>query len=200
MKKQILFIHGGESYENMEDFYEYLRMKPINLNKEKKWTELLGINLGEDYEVIYPIMPIKHNADYQAWKIWFERHLEFINYEFILIGHSLGGTFVLKYLSENNFLKKISQLNLVAPAVFDDGLTSEKLLTFNFDISKINIISEFCGDIHLWASKDDDCVAFENSERVKENLPNAEFHIFEDRKHFNGSTFPEILEVIKQAK
>ncbi len=198
MKKQILFIHGGSCYEKMEDLYEYLRTKPINLNKDKKWTELLNINLGENYEVISPTMPIKHNADYEAWKIWFERYVEFIEKEVILIGHSLGGTFVLKYLSENSFSKRISQLHLIAPAVFDDGLTSEKLLTFSFDITKINIISDICSDIHLWASKDDDCVSFENSERVKENLPSIEFHVFEDKKHFNDPTFPELLEVIKK--
>jgi hypothetical protein len=199
-KRQILFIHGGSAYENMEDFYEYLHTTPINLIKEKKWTELLKINLGENYDVIFPTMPIKHNANYMAWKIWFERHFKFINEEVILIGHSLGGTFLLKYLSENNFSKKILQLHLIAPAVFDDGLTSEKLLTFGFDVTKINTIYNICSDIHLWASRDDDCVTFKNSEIVKENLPSIEFHILENRGHFNSSEFPEILEVIKKAK
>ena len=53
-------------------------------------------------------MPCKFMVDYEAWKIWFERHFQFLQKEVILIGWSLGGRFLLKYLSENKFPFKIS--------------------------------------------------------------------------------------------
>jgi len=176
MKKQVIFIHGGITFKKMEDFYKYLRITEITdpFKNKKKWT---------------------------GWKIWFERHFDFIkDNEPILIGHSLGGTFLLKYLSENNFSKKIYQLHLAAPAVFDEDDSIEKLSTFEFDVKKITKIQDMCEEIHLWHSEDDNMVPFKNSEIVNENLPKAKFHILKDRGHFNQPSFPEILEVIKKVK
>ena len=48
----------------------------------------------------------------------FEKALPYFGEENILIGHSLGGSFLLKYLSEH-FLENISQVHLVAPATQD---------------------------------------------------------------------------------
>lgn len=201
-KKQIIFIRGGETFDNKEDFYEYLRnVKCDPYNKIKEWRDWIIWALEDSYDLICPLMPIKQNADYIAWKIWFERHFEFISDNNpILIGHSLGGGFLLKYLSENGFPKKISQLHLVAPYVESEGLHLEKLNTFNFDISKINSIKNMCNEIHLWHSKDDNAVPFSHSELVKKYIPEAEFHIFTDRGHFRQPAFIEILEVINKLK
>jgi len=123
-KKQILFIRGGESFDNQEDFYKYISTVSLDpYNKTKEWRDWIIWALEDSYDLICPLMPNKQNADYVAWKIWFERHFQFINNEKpILIGHSLGGGFLLKYLSENNFPKKISQLHLVAPYVENNGI------------------------------------------------------------------------------
>lgn len=200
-KKQIIFIGGGNSFEKKEDFYDYLKSYKIDLyNKDEKWNDLLAIELGEAYELIKPVMPSKDEADYNAWKIWFEKHLSFINDENpILIGYSLGGTFLLKYLSENNFIKNISQLHLIGPFVENDE-SSSKLMNFEFSINKINTISNLCNEMHLWYSEDDYIVPCKNSELVKINLPKIDSHIFKDRGHFFQSSFPELLEVINNAK
>jgi predicted alpha/beta hydrolase family esterase len=117
-----------------------------------------------------------------------------------VVGSSLGATFLLKYLSENKFPKKILQLHLVAPAVFDDKLTIERLSTFKFNVNNIKKVENICKEIHVWHSKDDPIVSFRNSEIVKEKIPNAYLHVFKDRKHFSQPAFPEILEVINKAK
>lgn len=203
MKKQILFIRGGECFDSKEDFYRFLRIAEINLIPEDKkhWRDEVIEKISDNYDSIVPTMPVRENSDYEAWKIWFERHLEFIYDESpIFLGTSLGGTFLLKYLSENNFSKKISQLHLVAPCVSDEGQELEKLGSFNFDVSKIDRIKNICNDIHVWHSKDDTNVPFFNSEIVMKNLPEASLHIFADRGHFNIESFPEIIEVIKNIK
>ncbi len=200
MKKQIIFIRGGETFANKEDFYTFLNTTDINPYENKKhWRDEVIEKIAETYDPLVPNMPLRENSDYKAWKIWFDRHLDFIYDESpILVGTSLGATFLLKYLSENGFSKKISQLHLMAPCVTDEGQQLEKLSTFEFDVTKINKISNLCKDIHLWHSKDDKFVPFKNSEIVKENLPDAFFHILEDKGHFNIESFPEILEVIKK--
>lgn len=200
MKKQIIIIRGGETFANKEDFYKYLSTVELDPYEQKRnWRDWIIWALTETHDVLVPLMPAKQNSDYKAWKIWFERHLDFINDKNpVLIGSSLGGTFLLKYLSENNFPKNISQLHLVAPVVVDDGLNIEKLNTFEFDVKKINKIDKFCKEIHLWHSKDDETSPFKNSEIIKENLPNADFHVFKDRGHFRQPSFIEILEIINK--
>jgi predicted alpha/beta hydrolase family esterase len=141
-------------------------------------------------------MPNKQSADYVAWKIWFERHFDFLSDQpIVLIGHSLGATFLLKYLSENHFTKKILQIHLVAPYVTDEE--SERLLkiaTFKFDIEKISLINKICDDINLWHSVEDPAVPFSHSEIVLQYLPTAKLHKFTDRGHFNRPAFIEILQ------
>jgi len=204
MKKQIIFIRGGECFANKEDFYTFLRTTKIyqyENENNKHWRDEVIEKISDTYDSLVPDMPVRENSDYEAWKIWFERHLEYVYDENpIFVGTSLGGTFFLKYLSENNFSKKLLQLHLIAPCVTDEGQELEKLGSFEFDITKINKISSICKNIHLWHSKDDTNVPFLNGEIVKIHLPEACFHVFEDKGHFQVESFPEILEVIKQAK
>ncbi|MBI4652949.1 hypothetical protein HY750_01725 [Candidatus Kuenenbacteria bacterium] len=53
------------------------------------------------------------------------------------------------------------------------------------------------GKIYLLHSKDDPVVPFAHLAKYQQVLPNAKTIIFEDRKHFNQETFPEITELIK---
>ena len=203
MKKQIIFIRGGECFEKQEDFYKFLSIAPIDPYEEKRihWRDRVIEAISDRYDPVVPNMPVRENSDYIAWKIWFERHLDFIYDENpIFVGTSLGGTFLLKYFSENGFSKKISQLHLVAPCVTNEGQELEKLSSFEFDVTLINKILDFCEDIHLWHSKDDTNVPIRNSEIVKENLPNAIFHIFDNLGHFQVESFPEMIEAINKAK
>ncbi len=202
-KKQIIFIRGGETFDNKEDFYKYFTELEIDPYKKRtSWRDWLNEILGETHEFLTPNMPARENADYKVWKIWFEKYLKFIkNDPIILIGYSLGTTFLLKYLTENSFSEKISQIHLVASCVTNEGITSlERLSTFEFDIDKINKIANLCSDIHLWHSEDDDCAPYLNSVIINEHLPESNFHTFKDKGHLFMETFPELLEIVKQAK
>ena len=200
MKRQIIFIKGGETFDSKEDFYKYFRELEIDpYDKRTSWRNWLNATLDETHEFVTPDMPARENADYNVWKIMFEKYLKYINDDVIIIGYSLGTTFILKYLSENNFSKKISQIHLVASCVTNEGITSlERLSTFGFDVKEMSKITKLCDDIHLWHSKDDNCAPYLNSLIIKEYITNANLHSFEDRGHLFMETFPELLEVIKK--
>lgn len=202
MKKQILFIHGGYTFGSQKDYLSFLKSYELDPYRKKAyWINWIAMKLKGKYEVLVPDMPCEKNAKYEEWKIWFEKYFKFIKDKNpIVIGHSLGAIFLLKYLSENNFPKKIYQLHLSAPAIFDDGLGPEKLASFKADIKKINKIEKKCEELHLWHSVDDNICLFKNSEFIKSIIPNANFHIFKNRGHFKQPTFPELLKVIKQDK
>ena len=198
MKKQILFIHGGYTFASRRDYIKFLKDYDLNPYKKRKyWINWFATKL-KSYEVLVPQMPCDKNAKYEEWEIWFKKHIPFLkDKNLVLIGHSLGAIFLLKYLSENNFPRKISQLHLVAPAVYDDGLGPEKLSTFKSDLKKIKKIEKKCKELHLWHSKDDNICLFKNSEIIKSIIPSINFHVFKNKGHFKDYSFPEILKVIK---
>ena len=72
-------------------------------------------------------MPLQENAKYNDWKIFFERYIPFLRNNVILIGASLGGIFLAKYLSENKFPKKILSTYLICPP-FDNTTLGEDLV------------------------------------------------------------------------
>jgi len=200
MKKvQILFIHGGMTFKCHEDYLDYLRNRDVSIEKKIKWSgDYLERELGENFEIIHLNMPLKENSKYEEWKIHFEKYVELLDGEGILIGNSLGGIFLAKYLSENLIPKKIISLYLVAPP-FDDSLQGEDLVG-GFELgSDLSMIKENCEDIKLLFSRDDEVVPVEHAEKYKEKLDNAELTIYEDKNgHFKVEEFPELATMIKE--
>jgi len=197
MKKQLLYIHGGETFDNYNNYLEYLRVSEVDLSERpKRWKDNLAESLGDDFEVIMPSMPAKQNAKYIEWKIWFEKFIPFLKDNAMLVGHSLGGLFLAKYLSENRFSVRIKALFLIA-APFDNEGKEYSLADFDLDgdLSKIKNQTE---KIFIYHSEDDFVVDFTDSEKYKKALPEAEMVIFNDRGHFLGEDFPELIENVKK--
>jgi uncharacterized protein len=196
MKKTVVIIHGGTAFETYEEYWKYLESVELTIEKLNKvgWKDTLKEKLP-DFEVLYPKMPNVFNARYVEWKLWFEKLFPLLSDEVILIGHSLGGIFLAKYLSENPFPKKIKQLHLVA-ACYDTEVIKDSLVDFELSRTVENI-AEKVEEIFIYQSNDDDSVAYEDALKYKRDLPNAELIIFEDRGHFLGPELPELLERIK---
>lgn len=198
MKQQVIVIHGGTTFDTYEQYFSYLKTKEIDperLRQQKSWKNSLPETLGENYDCLFPQMPNGTNAKYKEWKLWFERLIPYFDDDLILIGHSLGGIFLAKYLSENKFPKKIKATILISPP-FDDANGGETLSDFKLsdDLSRF---SENSPLIYLVQSKDDPTVPFEQHEKYVKALPTAKEMVFEDRQHFNTETFPEITQLIK---
>lgn len=196
MKQQVFVIHGGNAFRSYEDYLEHLRTKEIDLEclQRNDWKAHLSEQLGEGFQVIFPSMPNKQNAQYLEWKIWLERFIPFFSDGVILIGHSLGGCFLAKYLSEERFPKEIKAAFLVA-APYDldqdrnlkDFVVPKSLEGFERQVEKIVV----------YQSKDDHVVRFSEAGKYQRALSNAEIIFFEDRGHFNQEEFPELVEAIK---
>jgi len=196
MKKQIVVIHGGDSFETREKFLDALKNWEVTRESflpKHDWKGNLQKDLGEKYEVLSPRMPNKQNAKYDEWKIWLERLLPFVENGVILIGHSMGGLFLTKYLSENTFSKKIGALFLVASPYDLGGKVREFRLA-----SGLQEVWGQCQNIHIFQSEDDPLVAMAEAKKYQEAWPGAKMHIFTDRGHFNQETFPELVEEIKK--
>jgi predicted alpha/beta hydrolase family esterase len=138
-------------------------------------------------------MPNAQDARYLEWKIWFEKIIPILNKEVILIGHSLGGIFIVKYLSENKFSKKIKTTLLVGTPY--NTPTRHPLVDFVITNPLDNFIKQ-AGKIVMYHSKDDQIVPFSNLEYYRKEIPNADFRIFKNRGHFNTESFPELVKLI----
>lgn len=198
MKKQVIVIHGGDCFETKEKYLSFLRsfeIDSLDYFFGTSWKSTLQQNLGEDFQVIAPLMPNQFDARYEEWKIWFEKLIPLLNDEVVLVGHSLGGTFLAKYLAENTLSKKITSLHLVAP-MYDAEGTNDSMCDFVMP-QNLEKITNQCSNIFLYQSSDDEIVPPLNAEKFLKALPNAKLLSFSDRGHFNQESFLELVETIK---
>ena len=195
-KKQVVIIHGGDTFETHEAYLDYLRNFNISLDRCRvgpgSWKKWLQEDLGEGYEIILPEMPSGSNAKFDEWKLWLDKLTLLLNDEIILAGHSLGASFLVKYLSENKCPKKVIGVFLVA-GVFDTDSEGLSLARFAHG-KKIDLQTD---NIYLYHSKDDPVVPFSALEKFKDALPQAHASVFEDRRHMNQPTFPELADDIR---
>ena len=197
MKKQIICIHGGEVYESYAEYLADLQTFTVDpYVRQKKWRHTLQEGLGHDYEVFLPYMPNKMNAAYVEWELWFEKYFPFLQGEVTLIGHSLGGAFLLRYLSTHTLPVPVAALYLVAAPYFDQISTEGG--DFRFDSSLLTSQRGIAQEVVLVHSKDDVVVPFSHFEKFKEIFKEGETLVFTDRGHFNQESFPELIEDIKR--
>ncbi len=200
MRQQVLVIHGGTTFDSYEKYLEYLKNEDISLDRltQKGWKENLQEGLGNDFDVILAKMPNKNNAKYIEWAIYFNNLVPLLDDDLILVGHSLGGIFLAKYLSENLLSKKIKALILIA-APFNNVNQEESLGDFNLSTG-LEKINDQCENIFLIHSKDDNIVGYEQSIKYEKALINSTLITFENKGHFGQETFPEIKELIIELK
>lgn len=199
MKQQVVIIGGGTSFDTYEDYISYLKHRELNIDKLKPrrdWKDSMADELGDDFEVLLPKMPNVTYARYQEWEIWLGRIIEFLRDDVILIGHSLGGIFLAKYLSVNTFPKKIMAAILIA-APFNDANSEESLAEF-LPPSTLSKFANQCGEVYLVQSENDPVVPFEQVKMYKQALPEAKTIIFKDKGHFKQESFPELVKLLRE--
>jgi len=198
-KFQILFVHGGMTFKNRGDYLDYLRNKEVRLTEEIRWTDkYLEESLEERFQIIKPRMPLKDNSNYEEWKIVFGNYLNAMRDNVILVGSSLGGIFLSKYLSENKVNKKILSVYIIA-APFDNSMIGEDLAG-GFELGEdLSLIEKNCDDVTLIFSKDDDCIPISHADKYRDKLKNSKIVIYESKGgHFKIGEFPEIIEMIRE--
>jgi len=199
MKKQVVVIHGGGVFISYKQYINFLKKRKLDFSKLKKkdWKATLENKLGRGFEVLLPKMPNKDNSKYEEWKIWFEKFIPFLEKEVVLVGHSLGGIFLSRYLSENKFPKKILAVLFVAAAY--DGKKSPARAS-GFILKKdLKLIKNQSRKVIFYHSRNDKAVPFSSFKEYKKLLPQSIFREYENRGHFNQSNFPELVRDVRKA-
>ncbi len=157
-------VHGGMTFKNEKDYLHFLKTRKISAKKKISWSgDFLDKKLGNGFEIIRPRMPLQDNAKYRDWKIFFERYLPLLRNNAILIGSSLGGIFLAKYLSEKKLPKKALSVYLICPP-FDNTVGGEDLVGGFALKSNLSLLERNTKNLHLLFSKDDKTVPVAHAE------------------------------------
>ena len=180
----VIIVHGSNESEK-----ESKKGKPENLRHWKLW---LKRNLEENrIKVSNELYPEDWIPDYEKWKKVFEKNK--IDENTILVGHSAGTAFILRWLSENK--KKIDKLILIAPSVIksDKYKYLSKLKDFDYDSSLKNYFNKLV----IFYSDNDDEDIIKSAKQIHAeldgeliNLKGKGHFCFEDMK---TEEFPELL-------
>lgn len=200
-KNQIFIIHGGMTFKNKRDYLSFLKNREVSVEKSVSWSaQWLDKKLGKEYEIIRPRMPLSDDAKYEEWKIHFERFIPLLRNGVILIGSSLGGIFLAKYLSEHKFPKKIQGVFLICPP-FDNTVAGEDLVGGFKLKADLSLLEKNTKNLYLLFSEDDDIVPVSHAEKYRQKLKAANIVIYKNKNgHFKIAEFPEIVKIIKSFK
>lgn len=193
--QQVVLIHGGDSFLTYKEYVRFLRSIKItraSLRPQRGWKANLADDLGRGWEVLQPTMPNKMNARYAEWKIWFEKYRPFIRSQAIFVGHSMGGIFLAKYLSEHRWPKKIKAVLFVAPP----HNRTEGVGDFRLRRPLAKIANQV-PTIIVFHSVDDPIVPYREMSAYVKAIPNIETYSFKNRGHFTQPHFPELVRVLK---
>ena len=171
MSKNVLFIHGAG-----DGGYEADTMLAASLRNE----------LGAAYKVHFPKMSQDETESFfgSQWPKQIGKEISSIKGEVILVGHSLGASMLIKYLSENKIKKKIAGVFLAAPPFWsgdEDWVQPLKLRDdFHCNLPK-NV------PIFFYQCKDDEEVPFSQFNHYKRDLQGATFREIKNGGHqFNN--------------
>ena len=179
MKTVVLFIQGGGEGAHAAD-----AVLAASLQK----------SLGDEYEVRYPQMPGESDPEMQAWKVQIAKELAALDGPVVLVGHSLGGSTLLSYLSEDTVEKPIAGLFLLAAPSWDEEKWNFDDLRLPGDLAaKLSWIPR----IFLYHNRDDESVPFDHLALHAARLPRAVVRAAETGGHQFGEGLAHVATDIR---
>jgi len=150
----------------------------------------LGRELGDAYAVVAPEMPNFDDPHYRSWRDAIEAHLAELDDVPLLVGHSFGGSVLLKYLAEVRHHESITALFLVSTpywgSEFPDFALPDGFAAAVWDIPTF-----------LYHSRDDPEIPLSHLRRYQEHLPNATSRVIDGSDHSFVNGLPELVRDIQ---
>ena len=188
--KTAIIVHGMPS---KKEFFS----KPNYRASEQQWVPWITEQLRNyGIEVHNPEMPVPYQPVYEKWSAVFETYP--INEETILVGHSCGAGFLVRWLSEHKV--KVGKVVLVAPWI--DPKHKDAPHMFN-ELKIDNNIAERTAGLTEFISLDDDQEELTTLEILKSKIKGLQVKEFTDKGHFviesmKTNEFPELLNFLIQ--
>lgn len=161
---------------------------------DKHWIPWIRKKLSErNIKIFVPLMPEPWKANYFKWKNEFDKLL--VDEDSILIGHSCGCAFLVRWLGETK--QKIKKLILVAPWKIAESGKAEKEF-YNYPIDEC--VKKNVGEIIIFTSNDEEEDG-KRSVKIFYKYLGGEIIELENHGHFTlgemgTEEFPELLDRI----
>ena len=180
--KTAIIIHGMPS---QEEYYDQAR-RSSSRHHFIPWLQRQLIL--KDILTQTPEMPEPYAPDYEKWEAVFKQFT--LNKDTMLIGHSAGAGFLVRYLSENKI--EIGKVILVAPWLDPTGELESKMFSFEIDTG----LRDRSSELVVVYSTDDDKEILTSVARIQEKIKDVTIKEFTNKGHFTygeiGPKFPEI--------
>jgi predicted alpha/beta hydrolase family esterase len=186
--KTAIILHGAPS---KEEYYDPNCPSASNHH----WIPWLQKQLLiRDIAAYTPEIPYCFDPQYDIWLREFERYE--IKEDTILVGHSCGGGFITRWLSENKN-RKVGRVVLVAPWL--DPARRRTTDFFNFEIDPG--LAERTDGFGIFNSSNDEDLTQSSAFLIRDTVKHCYFREFENAGHFcleNMGTdeFPELLDLL----
>jgi pimeloyl-ACP methyl ester carboxylesterase len=179
VKRQVLFVQGGG--------------KGTHDEWDDKIVASLRQELGQDYEIHYPRMPSEDDPSYTLWKKTLEGVFETLRDGAILVGHSVGGTILIKVLSEQLSAREFGAIFLIATPFVGDGGWSADDLQFPSDLgARLPKLIP----IHFYHGLEDEVAPPSHIELYARAVPQARVHRLPGRDHQLNNDLREVAAAI----
>lgn len=183
--KNAIILHGRPSKNEY-----YNPTKPSMSNSH--WIPWLqGQLLKNDIKADTPEIPYSFEPEWEKWVNEVERFE--IGPDTILVGHSCGGGFWVRYLSEHPNLK-VGKVVLVAPWIDVEQEDPNQFFKFNIDPKLASRTKELI----VFHSDNDGNEMQTTLKKLQEEIKDINIRIFNNYGHFahniTGPEFPELLQ------
>lgn len=184
-----IILHGGPSKK------EYYDPEAISMSNNHWLPWLQSQMLKRDIPTAAPEIPRSFDRNWPIWNKEFERFD--INPETILVGHSTGAGFIVKYLSIHKELK-VKKVILVAPWLDPDREHTKNFFD-DFEIDP-DFVSRTNG-VTIFNSDNDQASVQKTVDILRKTVKNILYREFHNYGHFclddmKTTKFPELLEEV----
>jgi predicted alpha/beta hydrolase family esterase len=180
MKKEIFFVHSAGPQNDQSG--------------SNNFVAHLSRSLGDDYVMHYPMMPEPENPRYVAWKMELQSVLPVGGNKAVLIGHSLGGSVIVKYLSEGLCQMPLAGLFLVGTPYWGTRGWAMEEFMFQRDFqAKLPAIDK----IFIYHSRNDNWVPYSHAQFYSKALPGSVLRTLDGDQHEFDKGLPVLVEDIK---
>lgn len=186
--KNAIIVHGRPGKD------EYYDLKQASASNAHWLAWLQNALIANDIFTNNIEVPLAFEPVYEVWKKEFERHD--INEDTLLVGHSTGAGFIVRWLSENK-KQVVSKVVLVAP--YFDPFKEIKDDFFNFEFDE-NLNDRVKNSISVFHSDNDMEDVQISTKLLLEKVKNISYTEFQNYGHFclgwglESEEFPELLE------
>ena len=183
MTRQILFVQGGG--------------QKVHDEWDNRLVDSLEHELGQGYTVRYPRMPHEAEPRYADWAAALDREFATLDDGALLVGHSIGGTILIRRLADHPPTLAIDDVFLIAaPFVGAGGWQSE-------DVAPLSDLGAELPEgmaVHLYHGTKDETAPVTHVDLYAKAIPRADVHRLAGRDHQLDNDLSEVAADIRRLR